>query len=119
MAWTCGSSPGLLCRPKAAAGQELAKQQPFARSASTAAEVVKRRQALAELEMVPCTFHPALDPHSLALVAAKVKSCHTTFLSVKCASGMHHLHFKRFDGIILRKKARAYYSRTRGVAVIT
>ncbi|KAA6426822.1 MAG: hypothetical protein FRX49_03147 [Trebouxia sp. A1-2] len=57
--------------PKAAAGQELTKQQPFARSASTAAEVVKRRQALAELEMVPCTFHPALDPHSLALVAAK------------------------------------------------
>ncbi len=52
----------------------LAKQQPFARSASTAAEVVKRRQALAELEMVPCTFHPALDPHSLALVAAKVKA---------------------------------------------
>ncbi|DBA87465.1 TPA: hypothetical protein ACH3X1_004504 [Trebouxia sp. C0004] len=60
-----------LTRPKAGAGWELAKQQPFARSASTAAEVVKRRQALAELEMAPCTFHPALDTHSLALVAAK------------------------------------------------
>lgn len=58
-------------RPKAIF-QELTKQQPFARSVSTAAEMVKRRQALADLEMVPCTFHPALDPHSLALVATMV-----------------------------------------------
>lgn len=34
--------------------------------------MVKQRKALAELEMLPCTFQPALDPHSLALVAAKV-----------------------------------------------
>ncbi len=89
MAWVCASSPSLLCRPKAAAGQELAKQQPFARSASTAAEVVKRRQALAELEMVPCTFHPALDPHSLALVAAKVKAVQCTPGSI-CSSVIVH-----------------------------
>ncbi|KAL3130121.1 hypothetical protein ABBQ38_008435 [Trebouxia sp. C0009 RCD-2024] len=46
-------------------------KQPFARSESTAAHVVERRKALAELELLPCTFSPALDPHSLALVAAK------------------------------------------------
>lgn len=51
---------------------ELGKQQPFGRSESTAANVMERRQALAELEMLPCTFSPALDPHSLALVAAQV-----------------------------------------------
>ena len=61
------------CRHKGS-GSELGKQQPFARSESTAADVLKRRQALAELEMLPCTFHPALDPHSLAIVAAKVKT---------------------------------------------
>lgn len=47
--------------------------------------MVKRRQALAELEMVPCTFHPLLDPHSLTLVAAKVSAtrCATSrFVSV-------------------------------------
>lgn len=68
----------ILYRPKAAAGEELAKAQPFARSESTAAQVVKRRQAQAELEMVPCTFHPTLDPHSLALVAARVS--HSRFM---------------------------------------
>lgn len=77
-------TPHLLSRLKGTAGQELAKQQPFARSASTAAEMVKRRQALAELEMVPCTFHPLLDPHSLTLVAAKVstKPCATSQLVI-------------------------------------
>ena len=51
---------------------ELGKQQPFARSESTAAHVVEHRKALAELELLPCTFSPALDPHSLAIIAAKV-----------------------------------------------
>ena len=50
---------------------------------------MKRRQALAELEMAPCTFHPALDPHSRALVTAMV-SLHTfhakrRLLPVTCA----------------------------------
>ncbi|KAL3162782.1 hypothetical protein ABBQ38_008600 [Trebouxia sp. C0009 RCD-2024] len=59
--WPCRHKPYRL---------EMGKQ-PFARSESTAAHVVERRKALAELELLPCTFSPALDPHSLALVAAK------------------------------------------------
>ena len=59
------------CRVKSASLQWQALQ-PFARSASTAKQLVKQRQALAEQEMAPCTFHPCLDPHSLALVAQMV-----------------------------------------------
>ncbi len=64
----------------------LGKQQPFGRSESTAANVLERRQALAELEMLPCTFSPALDPHSLALVAAKVSVLPNPLSGVACTA---------------------------------
>lgn len=63
-------------------------KQPFARSESTAAHVVERRKALAELELLPCTFSPALDPHSLALVAAKVSTLPALLFVTKFSSLM-------------------------------
>ena len=68
---TAPHSP-LLCRPRSRA-LSYSSSQPFGCSSLTARQVQKQRQAQAEQEMAPCTFHPSLDPHSLALVAKLVR----------------------------------------------